>query len=153
MTKLRLRHSAAILLSVAALYACGHRHLAPPTDHVATARAACADTHVGDDCSSDADCGPGTDCACDYTHGGAGAPGPTNHCMPSNCRTDVDCGPGGFCSPSDSAFCTSLAGYFCHGPDDDCSNDSDCAANQFERCTYNPEVGHWACTAPICSGG
>lgn len=81
-------------------------------------------------CQKDADCGPGSICACG---------GVVGRCLPASCTTNADCDPGFGCvatteGPAGPA-CTSDADpneptrYACQAPADECKGDLDCPSD------------------------
>lgn len=111
-----------------------------------------------DACTSDAQCGSLSVCAC---RGEVTTPDPSSGyrtCLKGNCRVDADCGPGGYCSPSVSPGCGpayGLYGYFCHGPLDECLDDRGCvmgagASATQGYCAYHPDLGRFACGYLFC---
>lgn len=123
----------------------------------ATQKGKCVDGGAGgtcdyDECHADSECLSGTDvCVCaneiDVMPPSVGA-----ECVAGTCRTDSACGNGLYCSPSISGYCGAsyIAGQFCHTCQDECVDDADCQL--FERCSYDPAVGHWACRTTPCAG-
>ena len=104
-----------------------------------------------DGCLTDSDCPTGQACACASQVGGSTLH--TNTCVAAQCRVDADCGRSvGICSPT-RGYCGGLIGYYCHSEADTCITDADCCEPSASSCQYQPELGHFACQAPVgCSG-
>jgi hypothetical protein len=117
----------------------------------------CLDGQCGpDQCVSDGDCGSGGVCSCaGETYGGM-KEAAGNVCIPAGCQIDADCAPGYTCAPSDSCGSSyGVQGYYCHAPGDACQNDCDCGGDGTAGtpyCSYDEEVGQWACGSAVCSG-
>ena len=131
-----------------------------PSAHACTVDGDCADAGADarclgskcgfDQCLVDSDCPSGQACRCSNQLRGNVFAG--NSCVPTGCRVDADCRPNGTCSPDTSGRCGSLSGYQCHSASDTCNSDADCCGST-PRCGYQPELGHWACSAVILCNG
>lgn len=94
-----------------------------------------------DVCATDADCGKGTACQCEFNG---------NYCVQAGCRTSADCG-GKACS-LDYGCRGGVNGWQCHRDGDECNSNVDCK-DPGTSCHFSPEVGHWKCINPMCPVG
>jgi hypothetical protein len=105
---------------------------------------------ASDQCTSDADCGPGAACAC----GGPQGFGLVNLCVPAECRSDADCG-GGACLlslGSQPGACCSYGnlGLFCERSTSTCRHGGDCPGNGI-ACIYSAAKDLFECQPRPCS--
>jgi hypothetical protein len=93
--------------------------------------------HYG--CVSDADCEPGTVCAC------AGVMGESAQCLPAECSTSEGCD-GGLCGLSFfSGICGDSYSLACAATDDECHVDADCGEAECPNGPANMQVPYY-CT-------
>jgi hypothetical protein len=103
-----------------------------------------------DECSSDAECGPGLACACSGPQGFGAA----NLCVPAECRSDADCG-GGACLlslGSQPGHCCTFGnlGLLCERSGSTCRSGGDCAGNGI-ACMYAAANDRFECQPFGCS--